>query len=205
VPEDVSITTGRMTDPQMTSALIDGMFRLRHAIFHQRFGWDVASKDGREQDEFDECNPVYVVASEARTHRVVGCCRLLPTTGPYMLSHVFPQALRGAEAPVSPRLWEISRLATAKGWRMTGQAGLGALAAALVTRAAQAIEDHGGDTIVALSSAGLERMARQHVPTTRLDGGQWTQIGTVRCAAFTCPTAPWLTASLPPYPGLTNK
>jgi hypothetical protein len=45
-------------------------------------------------------------------------------------------------------------------------------------------------------------MVRRHVPTTRLDGGQRTQIGTVRCAAFTCPTAAWLTESLPPVQAL---
>jgi len=108
----------------MTFALIDGMFRLRHTVFRERLGWEVASKDSREQDEFDDCDPMYVIAHAAR-----------------------------------------------------------------------AIEDHSGDTIVALSSAGLERMIRRHVPTTRLDGGQCTQIGTLRCAAFTCSTTAWLTTT----------
>ena len=191
--EDLVVTTGRATDPRMTFALLDEMFRLRHTVFNERLGWDVSSKDGREQDEFDDCDPTYVIAADARTHRVVGCCRVLPTTGPYMLSKVFSQALKGADAPVNPRCWEISRLATAHGWHTTGRVGLGAIAVAVIAHAAQAIEDHQGDTIVALSSAGLERMIRRHVPTVRLDGGQCTLIGTVRCAAFTCSTAAWLT------------
>jgi hypothetical protein len=44
VLEDVLITTGRATDPQMTFALIDGMFHLRHDSFHERLGWDVVSQ-----------------------------------------------------------------------------------------------------------------------------------------------------------------
>jgi len=46
---------------------------------------------------------------------VVGCWRLLPTTGPYMLKDIFSHLLWGKPAPEQPDVWEISRFAIAGG------------------------------------------------------------------------------------------
>lgn len=87
-----------------------GMYRLRHEVFHDRLGWDVTSDNGMEHDEFDEANPVYVLA-RGDEHEVLGCWRLLPTIGPNMLRDTFPQLLHGQPAPAHANIWELSRFA----------------------------------------------------------------------------------------------
>jgi acyl homoserine lactone synthase len=104
------ITIARRGDSRLDDSTLRAMFRLRHAIFHDRLGWDVTSDDGMEHDEFDEINPVYMIVKDDDQH-VVGCWRLLPTTGPYMLKDVFPQLLAGQPAPMQPDVWELSRFA----------------------------------------------------------------------------------------------
>jgi len=66
------------------SGLIDQMFELRCRMFAERLSWDVEVHDGKETDSFDRLNPLYILAlSEAG--QVIGCLRLLQTTGPTML------------------------------------------------------------------------------------------------------------------------
>ncbi len=96
-----------------TDALRDSMFRLRHRVFKERLGWDVASIEGREQDKYDRMHPVYLLCRNQE--EVEGCWRLLPTSGPYMLKDEFPELLSGHTAPQDDRIWEISRFAIQAG------------------------------------------------------------------------------------------
>jgi acyl homoserine lactone synthase len=105
------------------SSRLDGMFRLRHEVFRERLNWDVGSTYGRERDQFDELEPVYIVCEQ--DGEVLGSWRLLPTTGPYMLKNVFPELLHGADAPCAPDVWEISRFAVSK--RVLGNDSLGTI------------------------------------------------------------------------------
>lgn len=70
--------------------LLDSMHRLRARIFRDRLNWDVDVKDGREADDFDDCQPTHILAVTGR-NTVVGCARLLPATGPTLLSVLFPE------------------------------------------------------------------------------------------------------------------
>ena len=87
-----------------------GMYRLRHDVFHDRLGWEVTTDNGMEHDEFDHADPVYVLA-KGDEDEVLGCWRLLPTTGPNMLRDTFPQLLHGQPAPQQSDVWELSRFA----------------------------------------------------------------------------------------------
>ena len=84
------------------------MYRLRHRVFKERMGWDVGGEGGEERDQYDDLDPVYFLAINEQ-HSVVGSCRLLPTTGRYMLRNEFPQLLGGQRAPSDPLIWECSR------------------------------------------------------------------------------------------------
>jgi acyl homoserine lactone synthase len=89
-------------------ALLEDMYRLRARVFHERLGWDVVVRDGMEIDLFDELDPAHVIAVDDDGH-VVGCMRLLQTTGPHMLADVFASILDG-EAPIrSSTVWEATR------------------------------------------------------------------------------------------------
>lgn len=89
------------------SELTMGMHRLRGRVFKERLDWDVSVSDGLEIDQYDTLKPTYLLALEQSD--VVGCVRLLPTTGRNMLADTFPVLLDGNAAPKAPRIWESSR------------------------------------------------------------------------------------------------
>ena len=89
------------------SGLTRGMHRLRGRVFKERLDWDVSVSDGLEIDQYDTFKPTYLLAVEQ--DEVVGCVRLLPTTGRNMLADTFPVLLDGHAAPKATRIWESSR------------------------------------------------------------------------------------------------
>jgi acyl homoserine lactone synthase len=88
--------------------LLDEMFRLRKRVFHDRLGWDVQIIDGKETDLFDGLDPAHIISVDQEGH-VVGCMRLLQTTGPHMLADVFSSILDGEPPLRSSTLWEATR------------------------------------------------------------------------------------------------
>jgi acyl homoserine lactone synthase len=87
---------------------MDAMHRLRARVFADRLAWSVKVENGWEVDEFDKLDPLYLV-SEGTDGKIRGTVRLLPTTGPNMLSDVFPELLPANQSVRSPRIWESSR------------------------------------------------------------------------------------------------
>lgn len=84
------------------------MHALRARVFADRLGWEVTVKDGMEIDEFDALNPAHVICLDDDGD-VVGCMRLLQTTGPHMLADVFYDILDGEPPLRSSRIWEATR------------------------------------------------------------------------------------------------
>ncbi|SHL33069.1 acyl homoserine lactone synthase [Roseovarius marisflavi] len=89
-------------------SVIDDMFQLRARVFQDRMGWDVTVEDGREFDIFDNLDPVYLVALDD-SYNVIGCNRMLQTTGPHMLTDVFQDILMGEPPLRSATVWENTR------------------------------------------------------------------------------------------------
>lgn len=89
-------------------SLFEQMFRLRARSFDERRKWSVEVKDGLEIDRFDEMNPLYVM-SISPNGDLLASLRLLPSTGPHMLSDVFPETMTGAPIIRHPLIWESSR------------------------------------------------------------------------------------------------
>lgn len=153
----INPTQARRFDPRA----LDGMYRLRHRVFHERLGWEVSSRQGMEMDEYDALNPVYLVARGPR-HEIRGCVRLLPTSGPYMLRDTFPALLAGETAPNSERIWDISRLAVARPETESGGvAGINDTTVDIVLAVLDYALDHGVDRYVAVISVALERILRR--------------------------------------------
>jgi acyl homoserine lactone synthase len=98
------------------------MHRLRKAVFKDRLGWDVTVSGELEVDEFDALGPSYVLSTDGHG-TVIGCVRLLPTTGPNMLRDIFPSLVTRAAVPCDERVWEASRFAVS-GNAATTEAGL---------------------------------------------------------------------------------
>ncbi|MBD3677874.1 MAG: GNAT family N-acetyltransferase [Rhodobacteraceae bacterium] len=89
-------------------SILDEMYKLRARVFRDRLGWDVEVRDGREMDVFDELYPAHVISMND-DGKVVGCMRLLQTTGPHMLSDVFSDILDGEPPLRSSTIWEATR------------------------------------------------------------------------------------------------
>jgi acyl homoserine lactone synthase len=101
----------QLINPERYGEFIDAlaeMHRLRYRIFKERLGWDVQVSGDLEMDEFDACQPAYLVQKDD-DGRIQGCVRLLPTIGPTMLRDTFPVLLDGESAPASDAIWESSR------------------------------------------------------------------------------------------------
>ena len=102
---------GRLNgDGALPSSFIHSMYRLRYRVFHERLSWEVKVSEGREFDEFDDDQAVYVLGINDATGEVDASWRLRPTTTPYMLKDTFPQLL-DRPAPESKMVWEVSRFA----------------------------------------------------------------------------------------------
>ena len=69
---------------------------------------DVAEPDA---EELVAVTGLLSLADEGEEDEVLGCWRLLPTTGPNMLKDTFPQLLHGHPAPHQTDVWELSRFA----------------------------------------------------------------------------------------------
>lgn len=180
------IIIDRAGQGQLNAALLDSMFRLRHSVFHDRLGWQVRSDQGREHDWYDVLGPHYLVArSGPAGEDAVGCWRMLPTTGPYMLRDVFPMLLDGAPAPAHEREWEISRFAV--DINHTGNRyGFSDLPADMLRAMLRFGVEQGLDAIVGVTSAAVERMLRQLGFTVERLGAV-RRIGKVMSVAFRLP------------------
>lgn len=134
----------------------------RHEIFVETLGWQLDTPDGSEQDQFDRQDTVYVVARNDQ-NCITGCARLLPTTGPYLLSEVFPMLLNGMAPPCSEDVWELSRFAAVDIDGATGSARRrlsSPHAVTLLRGAIRSAADLGAKRLITVSPIGIERLLR---------------------------------------------
>lgn len=86
---------------------LDQMFRMRHEYYVLGHGWDgLTGVDGREVDEFDDLDAVYLVSVD-EFGDVAASLRLNPTTGPTLLKKF--SAYADAPLPASETCWDLSR------------------------------------------------------------------------------------------------
>jgi len=84
------------------------MFQARRSQFKEQLGWDLkVDALGREMDEYDRMNPLYVIMSDEQGHHV-GSSRVMPTTGRTMIADHFSDMTDGV-AIESPLIWECTR------------------------------------------------------------------------------------------------
>ena len=88
--------------------ILEDYFRLRHQIYVVERKWSVLDRpDKREIDQFDTDETVYLLGLEGRA--IIAGMRLVPTTGPTLLSELFPKL--SLDGPVRrPDVYELSRI-----------------------------------------------------------------------------------------------
>lgn len=98
-----------LTKRDHTSFLYEEMLRGRARVFQGRMKWDVEVRDGKEMDWYDlNADPIYVVSLDQSGH-AAGSLRVLPTSGPTMLSREFRSFFKEPIEPTAPLTWECSR------------------------------------------------------------------------------------------------
>jgi acyl homoserine lactone synthase len=154
------LLSGGQTEPEEIQ-LLDGMYKLRHAVFAERLKWTSLDSYHREIDLYDVLNPVYLICRDP-AGGVVGCWRLLPTTGPYMLKDIFSHLLHGAPAPEQPDVWEISRFAIDPKWRDYNSLGaVGSVVGQMLLDLFDFSEANGIARIVAASDIRFDRILKR--------------------------------------------
>lgn len=149
---------GKRGDSHISADLLTAMFRQRHQVFYERLGWDVTSRDGLEEDEFDDQDTVYVIARNLQTREVDASWRLRPTNTPYMLKCTFPQLLGGTPSPEDPRTWEISRFAVRTNPYEGAVSQMCGLSQDLFALTVQYAADHSIANYIWVTSVGVERL-----------------------------------------------
>lgn len=92
--------------------LADCIYKFRHEFFVDHLRWEACRRsNGRERDQFDGPGCVHVIGVEFE--EIVAYARLLPTTRPHLVSHVYPEIMQGEPSPTGPRLYEWTRHAVA--------------------------------------------------------------------------------------------
>lgn len=87
-------------------------FQLRHHVYVKERGWEsFRSPTGREVDQYDSAETIYLLALEEETRRLVGGARLVPTIkGPPLAGM---KGLSTFSIPRSPFIYHVSRIITA--------------------------------------------------------------------------------------------
>jgi len=161
-------------DRSQNSLLVDQMHRLRARIFKERMRWDVSVIDGQEFDQFDELNPTSILVMEQGV--VVGHTRILPATGPTMLSETFGY-LASSEAFVPHAgMLETSRFCVDTTTARLTADGIHLATMTLIAGILEWANTGGYSEIVTVTDVRLERILRRvGLPLRRL--GEPTRIG----------------------------
>lgn len=180
------LLSGHKTQPEQIR-LLDRMYKLRHAVFAERLKWTSLNTAQREIDLYDVINPVYLICRDP-AGEVVGCWRLLPTTGPYMLKDIFSHLLWGAPPPAQPDIWEISRFAIDPQWRDYDSLGaVGSVVGQMLLDLFDFSQANGITRIVAASDIRFDRILKRaglttthYGPAVRMENSYavagWTEI-----------------------------
>lgn len=168
------------TSQAMPETVYDELAAYRYSVFVERLGWELPSEPGYEQDQFDHAGTVHIVARHDDDDHVIGCGRLLPSTGRYLLESVFPELLNGLPVPRDAKTWELSRFAAMDVSPVPG-APIGRrdyLAERVLLEALRYCVQRGVTTLLAVTTLPVERlMQRAGVDMHRLgppivSGGQ---------------------------------
>lgn len=154
------------------SNLFEQMYQLRAKQFKERRGWRVEVEDGQEIDYFDKEDPLYIMVV-SDTGQLVASLRLLPTTGPHMLSDVFPEVMGELEIIRHPLIWESSRFCVdTKAAAIFGPEGINLATKELLVGLFSTAKLAGMENIISVYDLFLERILRRA-------GCDFDRIGTV--------------------------
>lgn len=113
-----AVTAGNRAHYQ---SFVEQHYRIRHDIYVGERRWmDLARPDGREVDQFDTDDAVYLLGIDKSAGVVCGS-RLVPTLKPNLMSDVFPQLASVRDLPRAPDIYEWTRIFVVPQRRASGR------------------------------------------------------------------------------------
>ena len=141
--------------------IFEQMYRLRAEQFSLRRGWRVDVHNGLEKDRFDDLNPLYICVLDHKQN-LLASLRLLPTTGPHMLSDVFPEVMGESGIVRHPLIWESSRFCVdTKAAREFGADGINMVTRQILAGLFQTASDAGIRNVISVYDVFVERILRR--------------------------------------------
>lgn len=132
----------------------------RYDVFVGQLGWELPCAQGYDQDQFDIAEAIHLAARADDGH-VVGCARLLPTTGRYLLAELFPQLLGTLPAPCDAEVWELSRYAARDTRGAADAAAELRIGKQVLLQSVRTASRHGARRLVFCTSVAIERLAKR--------------------------------------------
>lgn len=188
------------------TTLLDQMYELRARVFRDRLGWEVKVQDGREIDLFDDLDPAYLLSLD-ENYNVVGCNRMLQTTGPHMLADVFDAILDGQPPLRSATVWENTRFcidAKRIGANRTGKS-VSYTACELMLGIAEYAYDSGISDVISVVDPAMDRVMKRcnNAPYDYL--GKTVQMGKTRALAALSDITEGRIARIRNFAGITGN
>lgn len=91
--------------------VLDQIHVLRHKVFVEELAWDgIQSIDGREYDEFDVSDTVYLAMLDDETGELLSTLRIQRCDRPNLTAKVFPHLVQFMPMPSTPDIIDISRI-----------------------------------------------------------------------------------------------
>nr|AFU93067.1 AHL synthetase-like protein [Ensifer adhaerens] len=149
----IAIENGGSSDARH---FLDQMFALRAKVFDERLGWQVAARGGQERDQFDDLDPVYILAVSAK-NEVSGCARLLPAMGQTMLCPCSRTRL-GAGVHPHARMIESSRFCVDTTTQRKGRDGLHHITRLMFAGILEWCLSRGHTQVVTVTDLAIERI-----------------------------------------------
>lgn len=182
----MSVTIEHSAFQTISQQAFQGLLSLRYEVFKKRLGWELETQGDLEQDDYDNETAEYLYAKDD-AKQVIGCWRLIPTTGRYMLRDTFPVLLGGQAAPAHPRIVELSRFAVSKR-KSTQGASVSEVTFKLLQAAYIHAVEHGIDEYVTVTSTAIERMmSRIGIPVERIGDKQVHMLGDTKSIVLRIP------------------
>lgn len=163
-----------------------GILSLRYEVFKERLQWDLEADQELESDQYDHEKTEYLYANDEYKN-ILGCWRILPTTGDYMLKNTFPELLGNEVAPNATTTFELSRFAVKK-----HQSAHDATVSHTTMKMFRAIYCHavanGIEEYVTVTSTAIERiLKRVGIPFNRIGDKKVHLLGHTKSIAISIP------------------
>ena len=190
------------TDVERHRDLMDAVFRLRFEHFVVRRKWALACRDGRDVDQYDGPEAIYLVVLDD-DGLILACSRLNQTSRCSLLADLFPHLIETGEEPRSATLYEGTRFALSPA--LKSRADIRHARSLLGCTAAQLVLERGGTQIQAVVDySAFQAFVEMSLRTRPLGlpqdyGGGLRVVGGGRCIAFRWDLTPELVADFREY------